>query len=230
MADTLPADLYNDPMVEHRSTVRWSYTLGSAIRVAALIPILIMGFSLLFLLDMGNQIRHGSPVLEFELTLLHLLTMGIVLFLPITIAVVMAESVALLVHGLTKSVSAVVLLVPLAMAILGQLLATAVFVDPEAPDRIADRLFSFGGPLLFFLAGSLQVWAWQEWNGHRIPQTPMAWYASALLLTAGFLGSMIAWHAPSPYVREVNRYYRERWEGKPDPRLPTPTPADELPI
>ena len=84
--------------------------------------------------------------------------------------------------------------------------------------------------LLFFLAGSLQVWAWQQWTGRATADTPMAWYASALLMTAAFLGSMIAWQAPSPYVREVQRYYQDRWQGRPDPLLPTPSATPDLSI
>ncbi len=206
------------------------YLIGVVVRVAVMLPIVVIGFALLYGLELVNQEKNGVPILAVELELVRLIFLGAIVVVPILLGILMAECFTWLIHAVTKSTSGVVVGIPILMGILGLLLATAVFVDPQANDRVADRLFALGGMLLFFLAGSLQVWAWQQWTGRLTIVTPMAWYASAMLITAAFLGSMIAWQAPSPYVREVQRYYRDRWQGRPDPVLPAPSASPDLSI
>ena len=217
-------------MSDSRSIPYSRYLVGVMIRLAVMVPIVVIGFAFLYGLELVNQEKNGVPILSFELELVRLVLLGVMVLVPIFLGILMAECFIWLIHGVTKSTSSVIAGVPILMGVLGLVLAVAVFVDPEVNDRVADRLFAFGGMLLFFLAGSLQVWAWHQWTSASAVDTPMAWYASALLITAAFLGSMIAWQAPSPYVREVQRYYRDRWQGRPDPILPAPSASPDVSI
>ncbi|MBY0586047.1 hypothetical protein K2X85_02660 [bacterium] len=204
--------------------------LGIAIRMAVLVPILVAGFGLLFLLQLGQQIRNGGTVLPGEIRFYHLIALAAVVTAPVIIVVAIGEGSAALLYGMTRSVHAVILGVPLTMGFLGSILAMAVFNDPEIPDSVTDRLFTLGGMLLFFLGGSLQVWAWQQWTQRPVPSTPITWYAVALVITAGFLGTMIAWRAPSPYVRAIDQYYQNNWQGKHAPALTPSTLSNDVPI
>jgi hypothetical protein len=211
---------------------RWwnGWIAGFAIRLVLLVPVLIAGVGLLFLLDLDQQVRNGGTVLPAELKFGHLLALAMVLTGPVALVVAIGECAATLLFGMTGSVHAVILGVPMIVGLLGMTLSMSVFIDPASSRPVSDRLFSLGGLLLFFLGGSLQVWAWQQWTDRPVRATPMAWYVLALLMTAGFLGTLIAWQAPSPYVRAVKEYYRDHWKGREDPPLVPASGHDDLPI
>jgi len=213
-----------------RESLNGIYLVGAVMRIAFVVCLILGGFTLLEFLRLAVESRRGIPITVEEISILHLLYVCSPLWIPVLVTLSISECQIVILRMVGFSANVCLILVPLSLAILGGILCILVFVD-DPPVAPIDRLFLFGGALLFFLAGSFQMWCWQQQVLHgQSPGTPIAWYALALCIAGGFLGSMMAWQSPSPYQRSIIDYYHQAWMDRPAyPSLPV-EPSNDLPL
>jgi hypothetical protein len=209
------------------------YLSGACLRVIVVSLLILMGMGLLDLFNLAVQVKSGTPVMAEELAprvlLGRLLAMALLLAAPVAIAVLLAECELVVMQGAGLSISWILVLVPISLALVGGFFGY-LFVLETGPDHIVLRLFLLGAALLFFLAGSFQLWFWQSWVSIDASDAPRAWYAAVLCLSGGFLGSMIAWQAPSPYIRSILEYHQHAWIEQTPTSAPREWPSEDLPI
>lgn len=213
-----------------RESLNGIYLAGAVMRIAFVACLILGGFTLLEFLRLAVDSRRGIPITVEEISIIHLFYISSPLLIPVLVTLVISECQIITLRWVGFSADFCLILVPLSLAILGGILAIIVLVD-DPPVAPVDRLFLFGGALLFFLAGSFQMWCWQQQvlRGQS-PGTPIAWYALALCIAGGFLGSMMAWQSPSPYQRSIVDYYQQAWLDRPAyPTLPV-EPSNDLPL
>lgn len=205
-----------------RVSVTPGYFVGAVVRLLFVTVLLLAAFSLLVFLDFEEQTRQGVPIANINEVIASILLAWTLLAVPAGIVVLISEFQLLLLRAARWSISWCAVMVPLSMAIIGGMMGYLLFVAQRDPaPGIAARMFVLGSALAFFLAGSFHVWFYQTWARIELHQTPVGWYAAALVLAGGFLGSMIAWQAPSPYIARVIQYYEETWrERSAYPTLP----------
>lgn len=213
-----------------RESLNGIYFAGALMRVAFVACLILGGFTLLEFLRLAVDSRRGIPITVEEISIVHLLYISSPLLVPVLVTLLISECQIIVLRIVGFSANVCLILVPLSLAVLGGLLAVIALVD-DPPVAPVDRLFLFGGALLFFLAGSFQMWCWQQQVLHgQSPGTPITWYALALCIAGGFLGSMMAWQSPSPYQRSIVEYYHQAWMDRSTyPTLPV-EPSNDLPL
>ena len=139
---------------------------------------------------------------------------------PILIILAIADLQLFIWRSGGLSLNSCLVLFPLALAAAGAVFGYAALQHPDIPVGIATRLYVLGGALTLYLTGSFHVWLWQTIERDQPVETTPLWYLGSLCLSGAFLGTMIAWDAPSPLEKVVQDYYRQRWEDRPGEPLP----------
>lgn len=213
------------------------FFVGAAIRIGAVSAFLVMGFAILdffrtaaFLAPMFGSTDSAERGLSGELILAVLAGLAPLLW-PFSIVAMIAECQILLLRGVGFSSSSVQVLLPAAFAVIGGVLGNIYFCRPgDVPLPAAGvRLFVLGSAILFYLAASFQIWNWDRWHGMTPTPTPVLWYGILICLVGAFLGSRIAWDAPSPYLREMIEHRERIWDPAEHPRKENLLPYEEPP-
>ena len=222
----------NDPHADlsPRTSLNGMYLVGVLMRIVFVAALILGGLSLLEFLKLGVDSRRGLPITIDEASLAHLLAVCLPLLVPIIVALLIAECQIILLRSVRFSTNVCLVLIPASLAVLGGWFGYLFFVD-DPPVAPVDRMFVFGGALVFYLAGSFQMWFWQQQCvANPSPRTPIAWYALALCVAGGFLGSLMAWQGPSPYARSIIDYYHHAWVDRDEyPTLPI-EPTNDTPL
>lgn len=202
------------------------YVTGIVLRTVTVTILLEISFGLLAYLQLAEQVRLGIPIFDENRAFLEIFVGWLFLLGPVAVAVLLVECLAILLMGMRASPATFVVVVPATLAGFGALFGLLVIVDPDDPViGLSERMLLLGVTLQFFLAGSFQWWLWHQWMRTDDMPTPIGWYGFALTLAGAFLGSMMAWQAPSPYMQSTVRYYDAAWRDRPTETLPLePTP------
>lgn len=204
------------------------YFLAAVPRVLGATIMAVLGFAPLAYLRLADNARMGSPPMDEREAIATVVFSALLAGLPVLITLVIVECQLLLWRAAGWTFNACLVVFPLALAGLGALLALLVFQAPDEPIDVKTRMFALGGAVVLFLAGSFHLWFWQTWYGEGQEATPLGWYIGALWLSSAFLGSMIAWEAPSPFVKAVLEYHGQAWHDRPV-NPPMPLPPDSMP-
>lgn len=209
--------------------LNFHYVIGVLFRLAAVTVLLLAGMALLVYLDFAEQEMQGISIISQDEVIFTLVTAWTFLLSPFLLLVLMAEFEILLLLRTKFGAWWCVVLVPTLMGAVGAAIGYLLFVvDRDPLSSVAARMFVLGTALQFFLAGSFQIWFFQIWTGRAAIPTPVGWYGVALLLAGGFLGSMVAWQAPSPYIARVLEYYQDEWQRRTNyPTLPIDPTSDD---